>query len=104
MAFGARLQAALTLVATIDSAPVGFIALRGSDQLDMLYVYPPAARRGIASLLYDAIERLAKGRGAAALNVDASDTARPFLRVEGVRTGVAPDGLARRGVAGQHEE
>src|SRR5580693_7064229 len=37
-AFGARLAGELTLVATVDGAPVGFAALKGIDTIDMLYV------------------------------------------------------------------
>ena len=78
-AFGATLASCLTLVATIAAAPVGFIALEGKDTIKMLYVYPRAARRGVATLLYGAIEKLAIGRGAKLLTVDASDTAKPFF-------------------------
>lgn len=81
--FGGRLHTALTLVATVRGAPVGFIALEGAEHIDMLYVYPPAARQGIGSLLLDAIEKLAAGRGAQKLTVDASDTARPFFEAKG---------------------
>ena len=82
-AFGARLAASLTLVATIANAPVGFIALEGKDTIAMLYVYPAAARRGVASLLLNAIEKLAEGRGARKLTTDASDTAKPFFEARG---------------------
>ena len=81
--FGARLAAALTLVATIGNAPVGFIALEGKDAVAMLYVYPAAARQGVASLLLDAIEKIAGGRGAKKLTTDASDTAKPFFEARG---------------------
>lgn len=81
--FGASLQAWLTIVATIDAAPVGFTTLQGSDQIAMLYVYPPLARRGVATQLLDAVGRIAKGRGATSLMVDASDTARPFFEARG---------------------
>ena len=82
-AFGATLAGCLTLVATIGGAPVGFIALKGNDTIKMLYVYPRAARRGVATLLYGAIEKLASGRGAKLLVVDASDTAKPFFDGQG---------------------
>ena len=82
-AFGARLAASLTLVATIGGAPVGFITLQGPDTIAMLYVYPAAARRGVASLLLNAVEKLAAGRGARSLVTDASDTAKPFFDVRG---------------------
>ena len=77
--FGAKLSGALTLVATLRGAPVGFIALEGGEKISMLYVYPRAARRGAATALLEAIEKLAAGRGAKHLEVDASDTARPFF-------------------------
>ena len=82
-AFGKRLASGLTLVATVAGAPVGFAALKGSDTIDLLYVHPAVARQGVATLLCDAIEQLAKARGATKLTVDASDTAEPFFRRRG---------------------
>ena len=81
--FGARMLAGLTLVATIQGAPVGFIALKGKDHVEMLYVYPPAARQGVGTMLYQAIEKLAAARGATALTTDASDTGKPFFEAQG---------------------
>ena len=81
--FGAGLAAALTLVATIRGAPVGFIALKGPDLIQQLYVYPRAARQGVATALLDAVEKIAGKRGAARLEVDSSDAARPFFEVRG---------------------
>ena len=82
-AFGAKLAACLTLVATLQGAPVGFVALEDNRHVEMLYVYPPAARRGIATLLVDAIEKLAQARGTKALTADSSDNARPFFEARG---------------------
>jgi putative acetyltransferase len=82
-AFARRLAVSLTLVATIGGSPVGFIALKGKEQVDLLYVHPAVARRGVASMLYNAVEQLAKARGAANLTVDASDTARDFFERQG---------------------
>ena len=81
--FSERLQTSLTLVATLDGDPVGFICLNGAELIDMLYVHPEFARQGIASLLCDAIERLAAARGAKLLMTDASDTAKPFFERRG---------------------
>jgi putative acetyltransferase len=81
--FAARLAGQLVLVATVADAPVAFISLKGPDHIDMLYVHPGVARQGIATLLYDAIERLATARGATQLMVDASDTAVPFFERRG---------------------
>lgn len=93
--FPVKLSNQLTLVATINSAPVAFISLRGADHVGMLYVHPGVARQGVATLLYDAIEKLAAARGAKALTVDASDTARPFFEkrgFEGVHRNTMPLG------------
>ena len=81
--FAKQLGTCLTLVATIESSPVAFIALKGADHIEMLYVHPALARQGIGNMLFDAIERLARGRGAKKLTVDASDTARPFFEIKG---------------------
>jgi putative acetyltransferase len=81
--FGARLARQLTLVATLEGAPVGFASLQGGDQIDMLYVHPGATGQGVASLLCDALEKLAGARGTARLVADASDTARGFFERRG---------------------
>jgi putative acetyltransferase len=82
-AFGERLTGELTLVATIEGAAVGFAALTGGDVIDMLYVHPAVAGRGIGAQLCDAIEKLAAARGAAKLTADASDTALGFFTRRG---------------------
>jgi len=81
--FGKRLAGQLTLVATLEGSPVGFASLAGKDKIDMLYVHPAAAGQGAASLLIDALEKLAGSRGAATLAVDASDSARGFFEKRG---------------------
>lgn len=77
--FGARLADALTLLATLDGSPVGFASLVDGDKIDMLYVHPAVAGRGVGTLLCDALEKLAQARGVKRLTTDASDTARPFF-------------------------
>jgi putative acetyltransferase len=77
--FGKRLASELTLVATLQNSPVGFASLKGADHIDMLYVHPGAAGQGVASMLSDALEKLAGGRGAKSLTVDASDNAQEFF-------------------------
>jgi putative acetyltransferase len=77
--FGKRLASELTLVATLEGSPVGFASLKGKDHLDLLYVHPGAAGQGVASMLCDALERLAGARGAKSLTVDASDNAAEFF-------------------------
>jgi putative acetyltransferase len=82
-AFARKLGRQLTLVATMSGSPVGFASLEGRDRIDMLYVHPGAAGHGAGSMLADALERLAGGRGAEKLTVDASDTARGFFEKRG---------------------
>jgi putative acetyltransferase len=81
--FGERLASELTLVATLQNSPVGFAALKGPDHIDMLYVHPSAVGQGVASMLCDALEKLAGGRGAKNLTVDASDNAMEFFLKRG---------------------
>jgi len=82
-AFGKKLASELTLIATLQSAPVGFASLKGKDHIDMLYVHPGAAGQGVASMLLDALEKLAGSRGAEKLTVDASDNAQTFFAKRG---------------------
>ena len=81
--FGRRLASDLTLIATLESSPVGFVSLRGTDHIRMLYVHPAVAGQGIATMLVDALEKLAGSRGAKSLTVDASDTAQGFFAKRG---------------------
>ncbi|WFU69563.1 GNAT family N-acetyltransferase [Bradyrhizobium sp. CB2312] len=81
--FGKQLASDLTLIATLEGSPVGFASLRGTDQIRMLYVHPAVSGQGIATMLVDALEKLAGGRGATALTVDASDTAQNFFAKRG---------------------
>ena len=81
--FGKRLAGELTLIATLQNSPVGFASLRGADHIDMLYVHPAVAGQGVASMLCDALEKLAGGRGAKSLTVDASDSAEGFFLKRG---------------------
>src|ERR1700722_6625836 len=81
--FGKRLASELTLVPTLQNSPVGFAALKGADHIDMLYVHPSAVGQGVASMLCDALEKLAGGRGAKSLTVDASDNAQEFFLKRG---------------------
>jgi putative acetyltransferase len=81
--FGKRLASQLTLIATLQNSPVGFASLKGADHIDMLYVHPSAAGQGVASMLCEALEKLACGRGAKNLTVDASDNAAEFFLKRG---------------------
>src|SRR3954447_7045271 len=82
-AFAKRLASELTLVATLQNSPVGFASMKGTDHIDMLYVHPSAAGQGVGSMLCDALEKLARGRGAKKLTVAASDNPEPFFAKRG---------------------
>src|SRR2546430_8449164 len=79
-AFAARLADALTLLGTIDGAPVGFASLAGTERIDMLYVHPAAAGQGVGSMLIDALEKLAAARGGRRLTPDGHDSAPGFFK------------------------
>jgi putative acetyltransferase len=81
--FSARLAKGLALVATVSGEPAGFGALKDADVIDMLYVDPEFARRGVGALLIDALTRLASGRGAMQLTSEVSDTARTSFEKQG---------------------
>jgi putative acetyltransferase len=81
--FAKRLASELTLIATMQNSPVGFASLKGADHIDMIYVHPGAAGEGVGSMLCDALEKLAGGRGAKSLKVDVSDNALEFFAKRG---------------------
>jgi len=82
-AFAKRLASQLTLVATLQGSAVGFASLKGKDHIDLLYVHPTAVGQGVAATLCDALEKLARGRGATVLTVDASDNSAEFFARRG---------------------
>lgn len=88
-----RLQCQTFLLAEEDGDLMGFASLEG-DYLDLLYVHPRHARRGVGTVLCDALERQCTGQR---ITVHASLTARPFFARRGYRT-VEPHEAQRRGV------
>jgi putative acetyltransferase len=81
--FAARLGKHLTLIATMEGSPVGFISLDGPTEIGLFYVHPAVAGQGVGAMLYGAVEKLSAARGTAHLSVDASDTAREFFERKG---------------------
>jgi putative acetyltransferase len=81
-AFGEKLAGALTLVALIEGGPVGFASLEG-EVIDMLFVAPAVAGRGVGAMLLDALVKLAGARGVKKLSSEVSDTARPTFERQG---------------------
>jgi putative acetyltransferase len=82
-AFAARLSKHLTLIATMEGSPIGFVSLDKPTNIDLFYVHPAVAGRGVGAALYDAVEKLSTARGTPHLSVEASDTAREFFAHRG---------------------
>lgn len=81
--FAKRLATSLTLIATMEGNPIGFISLKDNAVIDMLYIHPDFVGVGAAKILIDAIEKLAAARGAKELTSEVSDTARGFFEKHG---------------------
>ena len=81
--FAARLGKHLTLIATMEGSPVGFISLDAPTEIGLFYVHPAVAGQGVGRMLYDAVEKLSTARGTPHLSVDASDTSRDFFTHRG---------------------
>jgi len=82
-AFAQRLAGQLTLIATLNGAPVGFASLVNNDTIDMIYMHPTVAGQGGGAMLLDALEKLSAARGAKRLTADVSDTAQDFFKKRG---------------------
>jgi putative acetyltransferase len=78
-AFGKGLAGDLTLLAIEDGEIAGFASLKGDSHVEMLFVDPARARRGVATVLLEALTKLAQARGAKELTSDVSDTAKPLF-------------------------
>jgi putative acetyltransferase len=82
-AFAERLGKHLTLIATMEGSPIGFISLDAPTDIGLFYVHPAVAGQGAGRMLYEAVEKISAARGAPHLSVDASDTARDFFSHRG---------------------
>lgn len=82
-AFAARRAGKPTWVAEIAGVLAGFIDLEPDGHIDMLYVSADHQRRGVARMLYRAVEARARGQGFARLDTEASLVARPFFEAQG---------------------
>ena len=81
--FMRHLAGMTTLVVEVDGEHIGFASLKNNNQLDMLYVHPYYAGQGVGTTLTEALERIAKGRGATDITVEASETAVLFFEARG---------------------
>jgi GNAT superfamily N-acetyltransferase len=74
------------IVVENDGDILGFASLDRGSYLDFMYVHKDHQGKGIASLLYRAIEREAIKQGANILQSDVSKTAKPFFERMGFQT------------------
>ena len=82
--FAERLGQHLTLVATMEGSPVGFISLDKATEIGLFYVHPAAAGQGVGRMLHRCGgETFAARPLARTSSVDASDTARGFFEKRG---------------------
>lgn len=96
--FAERLSRGTALLVERDDGVAAFGQLDPADHIALLYTRPHHARRGYATIIYDALERTAIGAGSRALEVEASRVARPFFAAKGFAV-VAVEAPVRHGVA-----
>jgi putative acetyltransferase len=68
-----------------DGEPIAFVSLQANVKIEHIYVHPDCAFLGVGTVLIDAIEKLAMGRGTQALQVEATDNAVAFFERLGFR-------------------
>ena len=79
----ARRRGSRTRVAEVDGSVAGFTDVDERGYVDMMFVDPAFARRGVASALLEWAESTARELGAVELSTHASLTARPFFEAHG---------------------
>lgn len=84
-------------LATDGKNVAGFASLKNSQYIDCMYVSPRFQSQGIAQLLLDQIESLAKDQGIRVLSSDVSHTARGFFEKNGYAV-VRPNEIEKEGV------
>ena len=73
-----RLRETEVWLAEFEDQIVGWVAVRGSDYLDGLYVAPDCTKRGIGSSLLKRVEDELRTRGVCSIRVDASWNSEAF--------------------------
>lgn len=85
-AWAARLQEDWVRVAEDEAGQIaGFGAIRLPGRIDLLFTAPSCSRCGVAGLILDDLLALAAAMGAAEIDVEASELARPFFERHGFR-------------------
>lgn len=97
-AWRTRLAGLRAVVAEDDGGPAGFVAYSEGGHVDLLYVAPGQARRGVASRLLAHAEAALAATGVRELTTEASLVARPFFEARGYHV-VDEQTVERGGVA-----
>lgn len=96
--WSARLSLSKTLVAEVNLQLAGFVSYEQNGHIDLLYVSPEHARRGVASMLYRQAEVALIAGEVAEIFTEASLVARPFFERCGFRV-AEEQCVQRRGLA-----
>jgi putative acetyltransferase len=94
----ARLKGLPGFVAEAVGEPVGFMTIDATGYVDLAFVLPSAAGRGIGAALLAAVEDWARAQGVAEMHTAASLAARPFFAAHGWHVAAAEE-VQRQGVA-----
>ena len=81
-----RLRNLQTLIAEVDARPVGFLSYQPDGYVDLLYVRPQFERTGIATHLYECVEKIFIETDVASAYTEASLIAQPFFVRHGFHT------------------
>ncbi|WP_424973851.1 GNAT family N-acetyltransferase [Dinoroseobacter sp. S124A] len=95
--WAARLSGQTCKLALQQGAVVGFMSLEPRGRIDLAYVAPQVAGRGVAWRLYQALEAEARRHGLSALHTEASLSARPFFERQGWQVDAAQE-VVREGI------
>ena len=101
-AFAARLGGALTLIALIDGAAIGFASLEGADVIDMLYVDPDFVRQGAGSRPHRRADQARERARRRAPDGRGERGGEAAVRTPGLSGRKAQSRARRRGMARQH--
>ena len=94
----ARMAGMQGFVAEAEGEPVGFMTIDAAGYVDLAFVLPSCARRGVGARLLGAVEDWARARGVARLTTHASLAATPFFARHGWAV-LAREQVRREGVA-----
>jgi putative acetyltransferase len=81
-----RLRNLQTLIAEVDARPVGFLSYQPDGYVDLLYVRPQFERTGIATHLYECVEKIFVETDVGSAYTEASLIAQPFFARHGFHT------------------